>query len=91
MSGNSDFVIEGGVLKKYTGPGGDVVIPEDVVEIGYQAFFGCKGLTGVTIPERVKSIGAFAFSICKRLTSVEIAPKTQWFYVENNLVFSRQR
>ena len=28
MSGNSDFVIENGVLVKYNGPGGDVVIPE---------------------------------------------------------------
>ena len=24
MSGNSDFVIENGVLEKYNGPGGDV-------------------------------------------------------------------
>ena len=28
MSSASDFVIENGVLKKYVGPGGDVVIPE---------------------------------------------------------------
>ena len=84
MSGNSDFVIEGGVLKQYAGPGGDVVIPEDVTEIGYGAFRGCTGLTSVTIPERVKNIGDFAFSGCKRLTSIEIAPKNKWFYVENN-------
>ena len=28
MSNASDFIIENGVLKKYVGPGGDVVIPE---------------------------------------------------------------
>lgn len=35
MNGNQDFVIENGVLKKYTGPGGEVVIPEGVTEIGW--------------------------------------------------------
>ena len=38
MSNANDFVIEQGVLTKYTGPGGDVVIPDGVTEIGYQAF-----------------------------------------------------
>ena len=33
MSNLSDFIIENGVLKKYVGPGGDVVIPEGVTEI----------------------------------------------------------
>ena len=30
MSDINDFVIENGVLKEYTGPGGDVVIPDGV-------------------------------------------------------------
>ena len=38
----SDFVIENGVLTKYTGIGGDVVIPEDVKEIGAHVFEGNK-------------------------------------------------
>lgn len=33
MSNPSDFVIEDGVLKKYVGPGGDVVIPEEVTGV----------------------------------------------------------
>ena len=28
MSNASDFVIENGILKRYVGPGGDVIIPE---------------------------------------------------------------
>ena len=35
MSNINDFVIENGVLKKYQGQGGDVVIPEGVTSIGY--------------------------------------------------------
>ena len=33
MSNANDFVIEQGVLTKYIGPGGDVVIPEGVTVI----------------------------------------------------------
>ena len=54
MSENKDFVIENGVLKQYTGPGGDVVIPEGVTEVGRWAFNDCIGLTGVTIPAGVR-------------------------------------
>ena len=42
MRGNSDFVIENGVLKEYTGSGGDVVIPEGVTEIGAGVFFSYR-------------------------------------------------
>lgn len=38
MSNASDFVIEDGVLVKYVGPGGDVVIPTCVTTIGFHAF-----------------------------------------------------
>ena len=55
-----DFEIESGVLKKYTGKGGDVVIPDGVSSIGNQAFFGCESLMSVTIPDGVTSIGAWA-------------------------------
>lgn len=41
MSNASDFIIENGVLTKYVGPSGDVVIPEGVTEIGEGAFIGC--------------------------------------------------
>lgn len=37
-SSDSDFVIKNGVLEKYTGKGGDVVIPNGVTNIGKYAF-----------------------------------------------------
>ena len=67
-----DFEIQGGVLKKYKGKGGNVVIPNGVTSIGYKAFFDCTSLTSVTIPNSVTSIGDEAFRDCKSLTSINI-------------------
>ena len=60
MSNASDFIIENGVLTKYVGPGGDVVIPEGVTEIGNMAFAGCS-IKNVEIPDGVVYIGRNAF------------------------------
>lgn len=62
-----DFEIESGVLKKYTGKGGDVVIPEGVTSIGENAFKWCRSLTSVVIPDSVTSIGTYAFYDCSRI------------------------
>lgn len=50
------------------------VIPADgsVTSIGYGAFWGCSGLTGITIPDSVISIGGRTFSDCSSLMSVTI-------------------
>ena len=68
----SDFVIENSVLIKYTGPGGDVVIPDGVTEIGYNAFYNCSSLTSVVIPGGVTRIGGHAFWNCEDLAGVTL-------------------
>ena len=67
VENKQDFVIAKGVLTKYNGPGGDVVIPAGVKKIGDGAFKGCTALTGVTIPKGVTSIGERAFYKCQGL------------------------
>ena len=69
----SDFQIENGVLVKYTGNGGDVVVPDGVTSIGNEAFYECSSLTSVTIPDGVMSIEDDAFRYCENLTSVTIS------------------
>lgn len=51
---------------------GSYSIPNNVIEIGAEAFSRCRGLTGITISGSVKTIGADAFSDCDGLTSVTI-------------------
>ena len=72
MSSASDFIVENGVLTKYVGPGGDVVIPDGVTEIGSSAFLDCITLTSVTIREGVTKICWSAFNHCTSLTKVTI-------------------
>ena len=72
MSNASDFIIENGVLTKYVGPGGDVVIPDGVKAIGDRAFDFCDNLISVRIPDGVAAIGNCAFHCCFKLTNVSI-------------------
>lgn len=68
----SDFQIKNGVLEKYIGNGGDVVIPNNVTSIREFAFSKCSSLTSITIPNSVTSIGDYAFTECSSLTSITI-------------------
>ena len=69
---SNDFIIKDGVLEKYKGAGGAVVIPDSVTSIGNSAFWECTSLTSVTIPNSVTSIERGAFCGCTGLTSVTI-------------------
>ena len=72
MENNLEFIIKSAVLVHYCGPGGDVVIPKGVWEIGWAAFANCRSLTSVVIPEGVTEIGGNAFDGCTNLTNVTI-------------------
>lgn len=72
------FVIENGAVIKYTGPGGDVIIPEGVTAIGASAFRCCGSLKSAVIPEGVTHIGASAFRDCDSLHNV-VAPGSVTF------------
>lgn len=67
-----DFKIKDNILVKYKGKGGDVVIPDGVVEIGKKAFFQNRSITSVVIPAGCKVISGWAFSGCLNLMKVDL-------------------
>ncbi len=48
------------------------IIPNSVTAIGFDAFYGCTGLTSITIPNSVTAIGSDTFFGCTGLTSITI-------------------
>ena len=72
MSDLKDFVIENGVLKKYTGNDTQVIIPNIVATIGECAFAYCKSLTTITIPDSVTDIEGCAFFHCVKLNKISV-------------------
>ena len=50
-----------------------VNIPEEVTNIGREAFANCSSLTSVNIPEEVTSIGTEAFKNCTNLYSIHLS------------------
>lgn len=74
-SSYADFVFRNGVIEKYVGAGGDVVIPsmlasQKVLKIGDGAFQNATAVTSVVIPSTVEEIGSLAFFGCTKLENV---------------------
>lgn len=72
-SPEEDFRIDRGILTKYLGSGGDVVIPRCVTAIGTKAFAKSKTVTSVSVPSSVKSIGSSSFVSCINLESINLS------------------
>ena len=48
----------------------EIELPEELVTIGNQAFYGCSALTAIYIPGSVNTIGDQAFEGCSEITSL---------------------
>lgn len=53
----------------------EIVCPDTILEIGDEAFSGCKNLIQINIPDSVRRIGMWAFSYCESL-SVVVLPNS---------------
>ena len=74
----SNYIIVNGVITKYNGKGGAIMLPSEdasgnsVLVVGERAFADNPSITSVTIPDSVTSIGSEAFYACESLISVSI-------------------
>jgi len=72
-----DFIIKDDgaelILVSYQGPGGIVVIPDGITEIGPRTFYRQLNLTEIIMPDSVRLIGAAAFQNCTNLTKVRLS------------------
>ncbi len=67
-----EFIIEHGVLKRYSGREAHVALPDGIHAVGYGAFRGNETLEAVYIPEGVTKIDSLAFAGCKNLCEVHL-------------------
>lgn len=61
MSNASDFIIKDGILTKYIGGGGDVIVPEGVVAVDTFAFENCALISKLILPKSLTEIREQAF------------------------------
>ncbi|MDE6312427.1 MAG: leucine-rich repeat protein [Lachnospiraceae bacterium] len=84
-----DFQIEDGVLVKYRGAGGDVVVPDGVTSIGDFAFDGCSSLSSIEIPGSVTEIGNYAFGGCSSLSSINVVESNEKYLSEDGVLYTK--
>lgn len=97
---SDDFeIIEDTVLLKYTGKGGDVVIPDFITEVGaigggagYFAF-GDGGTGGsiksIAVPKSLTYIDGWTFYMCSELERITVDGKNEVYYGEGNCIIER--
>lgn len=73
----SDFQMDGTKLMKYSGTAEVVSIPDDVKEIGEEAFAGNDNIVKVNIGGKVESVGYRAFADCDSLRTIEVGDSVE--------------
>ena len=72
MSNASDFIIERGILERYSGRDAHVVVPDEVKTIGSYAFQRRDDILSVQLPDSVTKISDNAFKNCIALEQINL-------------------
>ena len=91
FAADGDFTIKNGVLTKYNGSGGDVVIPEGVTSISDFAFGLNSTMTSVTIPKTVTAIGEDTFSTCSGLTKFVVKSGNPSYSSQDGVLYNKDK
>lgn len=90
MCNRNDFVIKNGVLTNYNGTGGNVILPDGVIEIAGRVFWG-RVLTSVEIPAGVTAINSTVFEGNTSLTQFRVAPENPSYSADGPFLYNKER
>jgi hypothetical protein len=86
QAANYTYTVDNGGIRitGYTGPGGEVTIPSEIIGLRVtfitgDAFCGCTNLTSGSIPRSLSGIGAEAFPGCTSLTAIMVEASNPYF------------
>ncbi len=86
----TDFIIENGVLMKYTGNSTDVTIPDEVVLISDTAFAERDKIVKLTIGKNTSEIAHSAFSSLKQLETIRVDTDNKYYKSTGHILVSEQ-
>ena len=66
----------------------EIVIPDNIISVGDDAFSGCASLKSVYLGAGVEKIGKRAFEGCKNLQQFTLSPDNTTFTVDNGVLYS---
>ncbi len=67
----------------------ELTLPEGLVSIGSQAFYGCNVLTSLYIPAAVTDIHAEAFTYCNALETITVDPDNTVYTAQDGVLFTK--
>ena len=73
LADQNGYIVVNGILFGCTLKHKEIVIPENVTEIGESAFIDCRVVEKLVIPPNVKTIGVQAFKNCIHLEKIEFS------------------
>ncbi|MBQ0083492.1 MAG: leucine-rich repeat protein [Clostridiales bacterium] len=92
MNNYNDFEIENGYVTKYSGKGGDIVIPEGVTGIEELVFYGIeKGIKSITVPKTVTHINSMVFKGACEPFELKVDSENPVFCSEDGVLFSKDK
>lgn len=86
---DSHFEIKDGVLLQYVGRDSDIIIPDGVMEIGLNAFKGCKNFHSIKIPktvEKISCVGSTGFCT----DHLEVDKDNPKYYVQDGCLINKE-
>lgn len=85
----SHFEIKDGVLLRYIGKDRDIIIPDDVIEIGADSFKGCSEFNSITIPKTLEKISCIGREGC-HTKHLEVATDNPKYYIQDGCLIDRE-